>query len=256
MKKFCYTVDDNIRFLKEINRDRPKSIFEHPYLNMYKRLQKKYSLKIQLNLFYECEDFTLSDMTADYANEWADASDWLKLSFHSRLNNIRPYENSGYDEVFADANAVNTEIERFASKHSLAKTTTVHYCRATEEGVLALKDSGVIGLLGLYGTEGNPSVSYTSSKEESLRISTGKTIERDGISYSGIDLILNKHNINDGHAILKTLLTRDLVKIMIHEQFFYTDYKHYQPDFEEKIDGAFDILTSSGYKSVFFEECI
>ena len=28
------------------------------------------------------------------------------------------------------------------------------------------------------------------------------------------------------------------------------------PDFEEKIGGAFDILTKSGYKSVFFEECI
>jgi hypothetical protein len=256
MKRFCYTVDDNIRFLKEINEKRPKSIFDHPYLNMYKRMHEKYGLKIQLNLFYECENFTLSDMTADYVSEWKQASDWLKLSFHSRLENVRPYVNSDYNEVFTDTSLVNAEIERFASKSALAKSTTIHYCRATEEGISALKDNGIVGLLGLYGNKEKPSTSYTSSEEDSLRISNGETLVRDGIAYSGIDLILNSYEKSDGFAILKTFLDRDLVKIMIHEQYFYSDYARYQPDFEEKIGGAFDILTKSGYKSVFFEECI
>lgn len=256
MKRFCYTVDDNIRFLKEINEERHKSIFYHPYLNMYKSMHEKYGLKIQLNLFYECENFTLSDMTADYVDEWEQASDWLKLSFHSRLENVRPYVNSGYNEVYTDTNQVNTEIERFASKSALAKSTTIHYCRATEEGISALKDNGIIGLLGLYGNKEKPRTSYTSSEEDSLRISKGETLVRDGIAYSGIDLILNQYKKNDCFAILKSLLNRDVVKIMIHEQYFYRDYPYYQPDFEKKIDGAFDILTKSGYVSSFFEECL
>ena len=43
---------------------------------------------------------------------------------------------------------------------------------------------------------------------------------------------------------------------MIHEQYFYPDYKNYQPDFEEKIDAAFGFLTENGYESIFFEEYI
>jgi len=256
MKRFCYTVDDNIRFLKEINELRPKSIFEHPYLRMYKKMHKKYGLKVQLNLFYEYGDFCLSDMTADYIKEWEDSSDWLKLSFHSRLENVRPYVNSCYDEVFNDTNNVNTQVVRFASESALAKTTTVHYCRATDEGISALKDNGIFGLLGLYGNEENPRTSYTSSEEDANLIRKGEIVIKDGIAYSGIDLILNKHKKNDCFVILKSLLNRDVVKIMIHEQFFYPDYPYYQPDFEEKIDGAFAILTENGYKSSFFEDCI
>ena len=44
-KTFCFTVDDNIRFLKEIAEKNYKSIFEHPYLAMYKRLHEEFDLK-------------------------------------------------------------------------------------------------------------------------------------------------------------------------------------------------------------------
>ena len=44
MRNFIFTVDDNIRFLKEINEREYESIFEHPYLAMYRRLHEKYGL--------------------------------------------------------------------------------------------------------------------------------------------------------------------------------------------------------------------
>ena len=161
MKNFCFTVDDNIRCLKELTRGNYDSIFEHPYLAVYKRLHKRFDLKIQLNLFYEDLEFDLSEMTDRYAKEWKKCSDWLKLSFHSRLENVRPYISSGYDEVYQDCNNVQREICRFASPLSLGKTTTVHYCQATTEGLRALKDCGrsvpddcsVIGIDGLEMTE-------------------------------------------------------------------------------------------------------
>ena len=101
-RKFCFTVDDNIRFLKELNGQQYPSIFSHPYLAMYRRLHEKYGLKVQLNLFYEADGFDLSQMTDKYRDEWLENSDWLKLSFHSRRENVEPYRSSGYREVYED----------------------------------------------------------------------------------------------------------------------------------------------------------
>ena len=60
MKNFCFTIDDNIRFLKEITEGEFESIFEYPYLSMLARLHEKFDLKIQMNLFYRLGDFDLA----------------------------------------------------------------------------------------------------------------------------------------------------------------------------------------------------
>ena len=70
MKRFCFTVDDNIRFLEELTRGSCNSIFDHPYLGLYRRLHEKYGLKVQLNLFYEMPGFDLSLVTDRYRAEW------------------------------------------------------------------------------------------------------------------------------------------------------------------------------------------
>jgi len=256
MKRFTFTVDDNIKFFKEITENNLDSIFDHPYLAMYKRLHEKHNLKIQLNLFYECKGFNLSLFSDKYKEEWERASDWLKLSFHSKLENVKPYEFSGYDEVYTDCRRVNEEILRFSSEKSLAKTTTVHYCLTTKEGLRALADNGVTGLLGLYGKDQNPSVSYCRSEEETEKIVNGETVEENGISYAGLDIVLNCHKKEENLRRLDRVFGRKLIKIMIHEQYFYKDLPYYQEDFEEKIDAAFSALSSNGYKSVFFEETI
>jgi len=256
MKSFTFTVDDNIRIFKEIEERRPKSIFDHPYLAMYKKLHEKYNLKVQLNLFYECDGFTLSDFTDSYIDEWRSASDWLRLSFHSRLENVKPYEFSGYEEVYNDSRKVNEEIVRFASEDSLAKTTTVHYCLTTLEGLRALRDNKILGLLGLYGKNQNPSVSYCRSEAETNKIVLGENVKSDGIVFAGIDIVLNCHKKEDILSMLNTLYGRELIKVMIHEQYFYSDYPAFQADFEDKISAAFSALTENGYTSAFFEEVI
>ena len=256
MKSFCFTVDDNIRCLKELTRGDFDSIFEHPYLAVYKRLHDRFDLKIQLNLFYEDLEFNLSEMTDRFANEWKKCSDWLKLSFHSRLENVRPYISSGYDEVYNDCNSVHNEILRFASPLSLGKTTTVHYCQATAEGLRALKDCGVKGLLGLYISPEKLMTSYQSTPGELELLRKGETVTSDGISYASIDIVLNSYTKESILDQLSRLNGRELIKVMIHEQYFYPDYKAYQPDFEEKITAAFEYLTENGYKSVFLEETL
>jgi len=256
MKRFCFTVDDNIRVLRELTESGCNSLFDHPYLSMYRRLHEKYALKVQLNLFYEMAGFDLSRMTDRYRTEWQANADWLKLSFHSKKENVNPYEQAGYKEVAADCQAVHREILRFAGKASLAKTTTIHYCRTTEEGLNALRDQGVLGLLGLYGTEENPRISYGVSEAEGNRIRRGEMLLCDGMAHGSIDLVLNLYGKEDALERLSHFTDRPLIKVMIHEQYFYPDYPRYQPDFEEKLSAVFDMLTSQGYTSVFFEACL
>ena len=256
MKRFIFTVDDNIRFFKEICEGGHGSIFEHPYLAMYKRLHERYGVKVQLNLFYECEDFCLSDMTDTYKEEWKSSSDWLKMSFHSRLENVRPYENSDYNVVFTDSAKVNAEILRFAGEKSLAKTTTIHYCALTDNGIDAVKANGYKGLLGLYSAGDSPRVSYQNTAKESERLIEGELVKSEGMTYGAIDIVLNLFTKEENLNQLSALLGRETVKIMIHEQYFYEDYKRYIPDFEEILSSSFELLTNNGYKSEFFERLI
>ena len=254
MKKFTFTMDDNILFFKNIAENKPKSIFENPYLAMLFRLHQRFDLKVQLNLFYQTEGFDLSQMPDTYKNEWAENSDWLKLSFHSKDDSENPYISSGYDEVFADCDAVNREILRFAGEKTLAKTTTIHYAKATKEGISAVADNGVKGLLGLFtaGVE----TSYEIEGELVQRLEAGELLAIDGMSYAAVDLIINLVTAEEIVPRLQKLFSRDTVRVMIHEQYFYEDYKHYQPDFEEKLATTFSALREQGFESAFFEEII
>ena len=253
---FCFTVDDNIRFFKEITERGYVSIFEQPYLAMYKRLNECFGLKVQLNLFYRCDGFDLSMMSDAYKDEWQKNSDWLKLSFHSELENVCPYESSGYDEVKSHCESVHREILRFAGESSLARTTTVHYCVTTTQGLCALKDCGVDGLLGLFGTSDAPRTSYGLDFDDAEKIRKGEIVICDGIAFSGIDIILNCFSKQDILRLLDGLRGRKSVRVMIHEQYFYPDYFNYQPDFEEKLTATFEFLTKQNYKSEFFENII
>ena len=260
MKYFTFTIDDNIRFLEELNEKDYGSIFDHPYTAMLLSLHEKFDAAVQLNLFYRDRDlpasFDLSMMTAVYKNEWAKNADWLKMSFHSDRNNERPYIHSEYGEIFEDCRKVQNEIIRFAGEKSLAKTTTLHYCACKEDGISALKDCGVVGLLGLYGTDIEPRYSYDCSVDAARKGRNGEIFSENGMFFAGIDIVLNMFDTEEILRRLNGLKNRDTVKIMIHEQHFYPDFRLYQPDFYEKIDRAFSFLINHGYKSVFFEDLV
>ena len=256
MKNFCFTVDDNIRFLKEITENRYQSIFDHPYLAMYRRLHEAFDLKIQLNLFYRTDNFTLSQMSDAYYAEWKANSDWLKLSFHSDFNNVKPYENSGYDEVYGDCKRVHEQIIRFASPEALANTTTIHYCMLTQDGLRAMEDNGVLGLLGLCGTKEKPYISYGLEEPETARLRSGEIRKNGNISFASIDIVLNSFGTEKILEKLAGMLDRDCIRVMIHEQYYYEDYIRYQPEFEDKLRATFAFLRENGYQSSFYESII
>ena len=254
--KFCFTVDDNIRFFKELTEESPDDLFAHPYLAMYRRLHERFGVKVQLNLFYEMPGFDLSQMTEKYRPQWQENAHWLKLSFHSRLEDVCPYESSGYEEVFSHCKAVQDQILRFAGPDSLGKTTTIHYCRNTLEGLQALKDQGVEGLLGLFGTITHPRTSYSVPETLAQSIRRGNAEPFQGIAMGAIDMVINDVPSHQQIPQLEALLPRQQLHLMIHEQYFYPDYVRYIPTFETDLTRIFAYLANRGFESRFFEEMI
>ena len=256
MKCFCFTVDDNIRFLKELTEKPADSIFAHPYLAMYQRLHEKFNLKVQLNLFYEMPGFDLPMMTDRYKSEFRENAHWLKLSFHSKWENVKPYEFSGYDEVYTDGKAVNDQIIRFAGENTLGKTTTIHYCRTTEDGLRAMKDLNTQGLLGLFGTEQEKRTSYGVPESYGDAIRAGEVIEYRGVKIASIDMVINTVKEEQLLSELEILRDHNQIRVMIHEQYFYEDYPAYQENFERKLETVFSFMETNGHESRFFEEML
>ena len=95
---YRFSVDDNIWFLRDLSFGHYSSIFEHPYLKVYKDLHDRYGAKFQLNIYYETEGFDLSQMTDKFKTEWIENSNWLRLSFHAKADAPEaPYLNASYE---------------------------------------------------------------------------------------------------------------------------------------------------------------
>ena len=69
-------------------------------------------------------------------------------------------------------------------------------------------------------------------------------------------MVLNMYRMEDLLPTLSEFFNRESIRVMIHEQFFYPDYRSYQPNFEQKLTVVFDALCSRGYQSCFLEELI
>ena len=151
MNKYAhFLIDDVIWVLRDLTRDRPASMFDHPFLSALKRAHEAYGLRVQWNLFFRTsafygdEDFTLSDMTDAYRAEFSAASDWLKMGFHAKEEfPDYPYVNAPYTEVAAVFSRVKREVLRFAGESSFTHGYCPHWNAVSREGVRALYDAGV-----------------------------------------------------------------------------------------------------------------
>lgn len=274
-KKFRLSSDDNILFLKDIaeNQDKYTSIFENPYLKMYKRAHDASGACIHLNLFYE----TGSDSTAEgyfnltmvpdkYKAEWEANSDWLRLSFHSRTNEpLWPYKNTTHSRITEDCKAVNNEIVRFAGEKTLAKTTTLHFGATNATGVRALRTLGYQTLAAYFefDNEGNTMVSYHYPKDLVSYLGE-RDFWRDtdeDLTYCRIDRVLNLAKTVEGNLdvvkeVAKNPTRGQFIELMIHEQYFYETYGAYIPAFGDIVLENCKWLKEQGYESTFMQDVV
>ena len=260
--------DDNIIFLQDItkHKDEYTSIFDNSYLAVYKKAHDLYGAKVHLNLFYEFDDearsrfsepreyFNLSMMTDKFKDEFKANSDWLKFSFHSKSEfPPMPYKFASAKTVREDALKVHREIERFAGKEVLSECTTVHFGEANYEVACELRKLGYKAMTG-YFISGEFPVAYYAPQELIEYVYNRdfwKDTESD-ILFGRIDIVLNGKthvkNLETLEEITSSETRGGFVSIMIHEQYFYSDYINYREDFETRVVDACRFLKEKGYE--------
>lgn len=260
------SVDDNVRFLQDICEKGYKSLFENPYLAMYRRLHEEYGVKVHMNIYWESPeygDFTLADFPDRYRQEWLDNRDWLHLSFHARADQPGwPYLKAGYQQVYDDCSLVMDEIRRFAGE--AGPVTTLHFAEANSEGIRALYDCGIRVLLGDYAEDkdGNPAICYSATKEQynAVRQHCFWRDPETRMIFCPCDKVLNTGTLESVRASMDEFAARwpgrAFVDILIHEQYFYKDYAAHEPDYEQRIRAGIEWCMEQGYEPGFIDEII
>ena len=149
-KGASFFIDDTIWCFRDLMRQRPKSMFDNPFLAPLKECHEKYGLKLQLNIFYRTDffygldEFTLADMTDAYKAEWQANKDWLRLGFHS-LQEFPdyPWINIDYGDVKKLFGMIRDEVDRFAGDGVFTTSLVPHWCPMSKDGCRALKVCGI-----------------------------------------------------------------------------------------------------------------
>lgn len=157
-RKAAFFIDDVIFILRDLTRQRPKSMFDHPFLGHLKECHDRYGLKMQLNLFYRTDfahgldEFSLADMTDAYKDEWQLSRDWIRFSFHS-LQEFPdyPFVNISYEDMGRIYDRIFAEVKRFAGDGMFAKAAVPHWLPVSKAGCRALADRGVKVMSSTHG---------------------------------------------------------------------------------------------------------
>ena len=276
-KSYRVSVDDNIRFLKELTDGDYKSIFDHPYLAIFKKAHDLYGAKVHFNLFYEfCGEaranfsdehdyFNLSMMTDRYKDEFIANSNWLKLSFHSRAEYPSyPYKFADRKTTYDDCVAVCREICRFAGKECISNCTTLHWGAANREVVRELRALGLRSLVSNFKrkADGEPHLAFYFDNTQLDNI-IGRDFWMDtseDMIFVKVDRVLNRGSFEEVLAEVETAINDPhrcgFVELLIHEQYFYSDYSYHRHDFEDRILEPCKILAANGYTGAHVTEVI
>jgi len=152
-KRFRFSVDDNIEFLKDLGQhpDRYASLFDHWYLGFWQEMHREFGTKVHLNIYYQTEGFDLTQMPEKWKEEWQANAGWLHLSFHALQDKPdRPYRHARYAQMAHDFDLVCGHIRRFAGNEVLGNTTTIHWAECPEDAARALRDRGIERLVALF----------------------------------------------------------------------------------------------------------
>ena len=263
-KRFALSVDDNIWWLQDLTDNDYASLFDNPYLAVYKEAHDLYGVKVRLNLFYATNrrgGFDLSRMTDRYKDEFLANHDWLHLAFHSDFEHPGdPYSASTYAKLKYDYDHINAEVRRFAG-YDLDRCTTIHFGSGNRQVVRAIRARGVRTLMGYMELRnGKPSVSYYLTPEEIAKVNEYGFWKDHGedMIFGRIDAVMNLYQPDGIVQRLDECLARfpknGYVEIMIHEQYFYEDYRAYMPNYRERVLTGCRWCVEHGYRPMFSHE--
>jgi hypothetical protein len=260
-RRYRFSVDDNILFLRDLAREQPDSLFDHWYLAFWREMNERFGAKIHINIYYQCPGFILPEMHDQWREEWAANADWLHLSFHALQNEPAwIYRNAPGRRIARDFEMVTDEIERFATLQVTGNTTTVHWAEATREGCVALRERGIERLIALPGLhpDGNPRTSYYLDAPHVRRLQ-----ERDAwwdadtdIIFVACDEVVNSETLEAVPQVLdeqaESPHSSEMIELLIHEQYFREELMHYQPEIKDKVIASLEWVSERGYEPCFW----
>jgi len=261
--RYRFSVDDNSFFLRDIAAQRYPSLFDCFYLNVFRTLHETYGAKFVLNCYFATEDgFTLPDFPDRYKGEWADCSDWLKLSFHAYANKPdRPYQYASAPTLAQDFDKVAGEILRFAGESTWSAPTVIHWGMVQPSALPVLAERGVRVLSGFFRRRDLVyDVNYLLDETRCEHLSRNDALMDfdSGIVFSRVDIVCNNTPVDQVVPTLSPLIehpdTAEVMDLFTHEQYFWDFYVRHVPDHAERLDAAIRFVTEQGYAPVFFHE--
>ncbi|HOZ44999.1 MAG TPA: hypothetical protein PLO37_05120 [Candidatus Hydrogenedentes bacterium] len=263
-KRYRFSVDDNIQFLKDLAAQPSdyRSLFDHWYLAFWREMHQEFGAKIHLNIYYQTDGFDLVQMPDTWRDEWRENAHWLHLSFHALQDKPdRPYRHARYAQIAHDLDLVCGHIRRFAGDEVLSNTTTVHWAECPKEAIRALRDRGIRQLIALFNVQGYEGSCTTGYYHDRTRCAYCDTrgawydAETD-LMFIRCTSVINAVALD---AIPTTLAARtatprtaEMVELLIHEQYFRKELDLYQPDVLEKVRAALRWVTERSYAPVFW----
>ena len=247
---FSLSFDDSILIFKDIAEKKPKSIFENETLKWYKELHDKYGVVISCYIFFEEDNFNLSQFPAVYRNEFIENSDWLRFGFHAVNGNVN------YETGVIESDYIRTvaELERIVGKEAIDNVIRLHMFKGSYEEIKKLRyldNEPIVGLLtsddnrkSYYLDEGNNSYVYSHDEyyDSDLMLHFFSTDFRteyvENINLKLKELSKDSYNNQRG----------DLV-VFSHEWALSVENK-------EKIEKVCEYAKSKGYRFEFFEDVI
>jgi len=266
VKRYRFSVDDNIQFLKDLGMDPAAypSLFDHWHLAFWREMHREFAAKIHINIYYQTDGFDLTQMPDKWKGEWQENASWLHLSFHALQDAPqRPYRNAVYTQIAHDYDLVCGHIRRFAGNEVLTKTTTVHWAECPRRAIAALRDRGIEQLIGLFdvqGYEGPCTTGYYLSREQCAHCDERPAwFDREtGLMFIRCTSVVNSVEVENIVSHLdertSTPQTTEMVELLIHEQYFRKELSYYQPTVMDKVRAALKWVTDRGYEPVFWSD--
>ncbi len=272
-KRYNFALDDNVFFLTDIARQRPKSLFDHFYLAALREIHRRHGTCFTLNCFYrnDHDGFEIKDFPDDYKAEFEDNSDWLRLAFHAYSEfPDRPYQQASGDKLAADYELLSSEILRFAGERTLIAPTNIHWAMTSQDNLHVLRKCGMKVNTASFIT---PLGAADDRRPEARPCDVGLFFDRDVAEY------LDSHHVfyDRVHdmilatdSIICNLLPIDRIApemdrlliqnpyysttfgLLSHEQYSFSYYPNYIPDHLERLETAARHAEEAGYRPVFF----
>lgn len=179
-KLLHFSVDDVIVSFKQLTETNPISIFEIPLFGCLKKMHEKYGVVVSCYCFYTCGDFTLSNATRLYKQEFENNSSWLKFSFHGYTGREN-YEEQDLKMSQRQFQEVICNLKEIVGPSSLDSFARIHTFQASYDFVCFLAQNGDYSLKGLLSAD-DSRISYSLSKCDNAQLKLDGWFQSDGLA--------------------------------------------------------------------------